>query len=80
MPQEVITRAPSAELAEGQKDENTLPPYSVLDPILKELYDNKQTIEQTVSKGFDKQTVERVQNLITRSAFKRKQMAEMIEI
>ncbi len=80
LPQEVITRAPSAELAEGQKDENTLPPYSVLDPILKELYDNKQTIEQTVSKGFDKQTVERVQNLITRSAFKRKQMAEMIEI
>ena len=80
LPQEVITRAPSAELAEGQKDENTLPPYAVLDPILKELYDNKQTIEQTVSKGFDKQTVERVQNLITRSAFKRKQMAEMIEI
>ena len=80
LPQEVITRAPSAELAEGQKDENTLPPYSVLDPIVKELYDNKQTIEQTVSKGFDKQTVERVQNLITRSAFKRKQMAEMIEI
>jgi len=80
LPQEVITRAPSAELAEGQKDENTLPPYSVLDPILKELYDNKQTIEQTVSKGFDKQTVERVQNLITRSAFKRKQMAEMIEV
>lgn len=80
LPQEVITRAPSAELAVGQKDENTLPPYSVLDPILKELYDNKQTIEQTVSKGFDKQTVERVQNLITRSAFKRKQMAEMIEV
>ena len=80
LPHEVITRAPSAELAEGQKDENSLPPYAVLDQILKELYDNKQTIEQTVSKGFDKQTVERVQNLITRSAFKRKQMAEMIEV
>lgn len=80
LPQDVITRAPSAELAEGQKDENSLPPYAVLDPILKELFDNKQSVEQTVSKGYDKATVERVRNLITRSAFKRKQMAEMIEV
>ena len=80
LPEKVITRAPSAELAFGQKDENSLPPYPVLDPILKELFDNQKSVEETVQKGYDKETVERVQNLINHSAFKRKQMAEMIEI
>jgi len=80
LPDEVITRAPSAELAFNQKDENTLPAYSVLDAILKELYDHQKSIEETSEKGFNKLTVERVQNLIIRSAFKRKQMAEMISI
>lgn len=80
LPDEVITRAPSAELAVGQKDENSLPPYLVLDAILKELFDNKKTVDETVQKGFEKKTVERVESLIKRSAFKRKQMAEMIEI
>ncbi len=80
LPQEVITRAPSAELAEGQKDEDSLPPYSILDPILKELYDNQKSAHELIKEGFDRETVERVQNLITRSAFKRKQMPEMIKI
>lgn len=80
LPDEVITRAPSAELALGQKDENTLPPYPLLDAILKELYDNKKSIEETIKSGFEKQTVEKVNNLMKKSAFKRKQMAETIEI
>ena len=80
LPDEVITRAPSAELATGQKDENTLPPYFVLDAILKELYDNKKTLSELVDKGYDKKTVLRVQNLIEKSAFKRRQLAETIQI
>lgn len=80
LPEDVITRAPSAELAEGQKDENTLPPYPILDAILKRLIDKKEDINQTIAAGFDKKTVEYVSNLIERSAFKRKQLAEAISI
>jgi len=80
LPNEVITRAPSAELAEGQIDENTLPPYSVLDEILKLLIDKKLSLSEVVQAGFDKETVERVDKLIKRSCFKRKQMAQKIEL
>ena len=80
LPEEVITRAPSAELAEGQKDENSLPPYPVLDAILKQLVDKGESVEKVISAGFDKETVEKVDKLIKRSAFKRKQMAEKLDI
>jgi len=80
LPQAVITRAPSAELAEGQVDENTLPPYSVLDEILKLLVDQNSSLSEVVQAGFDKETVERVDMLIKRSCFKRKQMAQKIEL
>lgn len=76
LPQEVISRAPSAELAEGQKDENSLPPYPVLDAILKQLVDEKKAISDVC--GFDMKTVERVAWLVKCSAFKRKQMAEAL--
>ena len=52
-PDKVISRAPSAELAEGQKDEDTLPPYVVLDKILKRYIDDHQTRAQIVADGFD---------------------------
>ncbi len=78
LPDEVITRAPSAELAEGQKDENSLPPYPVLDAILKQLYDEGKKAADV--QGFDKATVERVTQLLRRSAFKRQQMAPAPEI
>ena len=80
LPEAVITRAPSAELAEGQKDENSLPPYPVLDAILKKLVDEKESIAHVIAAGFDKASVERVNKLIIHSAFKRKQMAEKIEV
>lgn len=78
LPQEVITRAPSAELALGQKDENSLPPYPVLDAILKQLVDEGKTV-QDVSE-FDVDTVKRVDELVRKSAFKRKQMAEALSV
>lgn len=80
LPEAVINRAPSAELAEGQVDENSLPPYKVLDAVLKCLVDEKLSVEKTVERGFDKAVVERVHSLICRSAFKRRQMAEAINI
>lgn len=78
LPDEVISRAPSAELADGQKDENSLPPYPILDAILKQLVDERKAINDIA--GFDRLIVERVAQLVTRSAFKRKQMAESLAV
>lgn len=80
LPESVITRAPSAELAAGQIDENSLPPYAVLDAVLKLLVDEGKSVDEAVAAGFEPQTVERVNGLIKRSAFKRKQMADAIKI
>ena len=78
LPNEVITRAPSAELAEGQKDENSLPPYPILDAILKQLVDENKLVSEIYD--FDAKLVERVDNLVKRSAFKRAQMAKPIKV
>jgi NAD+ synthase (glutamine-hydrolysing) len=73
IPQRVIDRAPTAELADDQKDEDTLPPYAVLDPIL-EAYLNKQMgMDEIVALGFDKETVARVINTIRINEYKRRQ-------
>lgn len=80
LPNEVITRAPSAELSLGQKDEDSLPPYSVLDAILKLLVDEHKTVEDVVHSGFDMAIVQKVNELVAKSAFKRLQMAEKIDI
>lgn len=80
LPPEVIERAPSAELSPGQKDEDSLPPYAVLDEMLKELYDNKCSLEVLLGKGYDEKTLLKVQKLIERSAFKRRQMPQTITI
>ena len=71
----VISRAPSAELAEGQQDSDSLPPYPVLDAILKQLSTDKPNLT-----GFEKEMVYKVENLYRKSAFKRLQMAPVIKI
>jgi len=80
LPEDVITRAPSAELAAGQKDENTLPPYAVLDKILAHLVDERKAADEIIALGFDAGTVKRVVSLVERSAFKREQTAKAIPI
>lgn len=80
LPEEVITRAPSAELAEGQKDENSLPPYPVLDAVLRLLTDEQKTPEEACAAGFAPATVEQVRRLVARSAFKRRQTAPALDI
>ena len=76
LPVEVIERAPSAELAFNQKDENSLPPYEILDAILRELVDNKKEISEI--EEFDTKTIEKVYNLVKKSEFKRLQMAKAL--
>lgn len=80
LPQEVIERAPSAELALNQKDENTLPPYNILDNILRLYVDERKSPEQIGSLGFDEKTVNWVVQRYRASAFKRQQMPPTLEI
>lgn len=73
IPERTIQRPPTAELAPNQKDEDTLPPYPILDPIL-ELYLNQElSVEDIVARGFDKTVVSKVARMIRLSEYKRRQ-------
>lgn len=75
IPERTITRAPSAELAPDQKDEDSLPPYAILDKILFAYMNEGKGIEEIVAAGFDRATTERVVKLIKRNEYKRRQGA-----
>ncbi|MFP7722568.1 NAD+ synthase [Lysobacter sp. A3-1-A15] len=75
IPQAVIDRPPSAELRENQKDQDSLPPYDVLDAILMRHVDQEQSREDLVHAGFDPATVDRVLHLVRISEWKRHQSA-----
>ncbi|GAB3378686.1 NAD+ synthase [Lysobacter fragariae] len=75
IPQAVIDRPPSAELRENQKDQDSLPPYDVLDAILYRHVDQEQSRAEIVAAGFDAATVDRVLKLVRISEWKRHQAA-----
>lgn len=75
IPERTIFRAPSAELAPNQKDEDSLPPYTTLDPILHAYINENKTPEEIVALGFEQATVERIIRLIRLSEYKRRQSA-----
>ncbi|MBN8726568.1 MAG: NAD(+) synthase [Xanthomonadales bacterium] len=74
IPPEVITRAPSAELRENQVDQDSLPPYEVLDAILHRHIEERQDLRAIVAAGFDESVVTRVLGLIRISEWKRRQV------
>ncbi len=76
----ILTKAPSAELRPNQKDTDTLPPYDVLDPILKAYVEDDLAIDQIIAMGFDRDTVVRVARLVDKSEYKRRQTAPGIKI
>ena len=80
IPRAVLTKAPSAELRPNQKDTDTLPPYDILDPILKAYVEDDLAIDQIVALGFDRDTVTRVARMVDRSEYKRRQAAPGIKI
>jgi NAD+ synthase (glutamine-hydrolysing) len=80
IPSSVLTKLPSAELKPGQKDTNTLPPYEILDPILKAYVEDDVAIDQIVAMGFDRETVLRAARLVDMSEYKRRQAAPGIKI
>lgn len=75
IPASIIDKPPSAELKDDQKDEDSLPPYEVLDDILRGLVDDEKGIEEIVESGHDETTVRRIENLLYLSEYKRRQGA-----
>ena len=80
IPQRVLERAPSAELAPDQKDEDSLPPYVLLDPILEGYIEQDMSIDALVSQGFDEATVRRIATLVDRNEYKRRQAPPGVRI
>ncbi len=80
IPKRVLERAPTAELRPDQKDEDSLPPYAILDPILKAYVEEDRALEDITAMGFDRETVARVIALVDRSEYKRRQAPLGIKI
>ena len=73
IPERIITRPPSAELRPDQKDQDSLPPYEVLDAILERSMENDQSVAEIIAAGFDAPVVQRVTRLVKINEYKRRQ-------
>jgi NAD+ synthase (glutamine-hydrolysing) len=80
IPQRVIDRAPSAELAPGQVDQDTLPPYEVLDAVVERCIERDMSPEQIAGAGYDLETVRRIVRMIQANEYKRRQAAPGVRI
>jgi NAD+ synthase len=81
MPERVIVKPPTAELSPGQKDEDSLPPYSVLDPILEGLVDKEMSVnEVAVATGSDIALVSHMERMVLRAEYKRRQAPPGVKI
>jgi NAD+ synthase len=80
IPDNVLTRAPTAELRENQTDQDSLPPYEVLDGILERLVEREEPIAKIVESGFDRETVVKVERLLNLAEYKRRQAAPGVKV
>ncbi len=80
IPDHVITKPPSAELRPDQFDQDSLPPYDILDPILEAYVEDDRTIDEIVALGFERSVFERVAALVDRNEYKRRQAAPGVKI
>jgi len=80
IPERIITRAPSAELRPDQKDEDSLPPYHILDAILEKYIEMNQGPEEIIAAGFSEKTVYGVARMVDRNEYKRRQAAPGVKI
>ncbi len=80
IPENILSKPPSAELRPGQKDTDTLPPYDILDEILRLYIENRYAPGEIVKQGFDKNLVHRVLKMVNGNEFKRYQTAPVIRI
>jgi NAD+ synthase len=81
MPERIITKPPTAELSPGQKDEDSLPPYSVLDPILEGLVDKEMSVKEVaVVTGADLALISSIEKMVLRAEYKRRQAPPGVKI
>ena len=80
MPERVITKPPSAELKDNQTDQDSLPPYDVLDAILYGLVEGEKSVPDLVAEGFDRTTILRVWKMLDRAEYKRRQAPPGVKI
>ena len=80
IPERVITREPSAELRAGQKDSDSLPAYATLDPILEAFIEEDLSVDEIAARGFERETVIRVLELVQRNEYKRRQAPPGVRI
>jgi NAD+ synthase len=80
IPENILVRPPTAELRENQKDEDSLPPYAVLDPILERLVEREEPIAKIVEAGFDRETVMRVERMLHIAEYKRRQACPGVKV
>jgi len=80
IPESVLTKAPSAELRPDQRDDQSLPPYEELDPLLQRYVEEDATAEELIAEGHDPELVLRITRLVDRSEYKRRQMPPGVRI
>jgi NAD+ synthase len=80
IPENIIVKAPTAELRENQKDQDTLPPYDALDAMLERLVEGEQPVAEIVAAGFDRDTVMRVERMLNLAEYKRRQAAPGVKV
>jgi NAD+ synthase len=80
IPVNIITRPPTAELRENQTDQDSLPPYDMLDAILERLVEREQPLAEIVAAGFDRETVVRIDRLLNIAEYKRRQAAPGVKV
>jgi NAD+ synthase len=80
VPDNVLRREPSAELRENQTDQDTLPPYDVLDQILRRLVEREEPLAAIVAAGFDRDTVMKVERMLGLAEYKRRQAAPGVKV
>ena len=80
IPENILTKAPTAELREGQKDQDSLPPYEDLDEILRGLVEEELRVSEIVAKGYDLEIVKKVERLLYIAEYKRRQSAPGVKV
>jgi NAD+ synthetase len=80
IPERILTKVPSAELRPNQTDQDTLPPYELLDAILQRLIEQQLSVNEIAAQGYECKIVEQIAKLLYRSEYKRRQAAPGVKI
>jgi NAD+ synthase len=80
IPPNIITRPPTAELRENQTDQDSLPPYDMLDAILERLVEREEPLATIIAAGFDREVVARIDRLLNIAEYKRRQAAPGVKV